>query len=101
MKMRRWRRSLRRSCSGRKDVTNAAGSALNAADGGKPPNSLSELRSPQPRIKGRIMAEAFARHSMVKASAAGWTAVMKRYPELASEPIIAGWAHADRPLVVR
>lgn len=47
------------------------------------------------------MAEAFARHSMVKASAAGWTAVMKRYPELASEPIIAGWAHADRPLVVR
>lgn len=47
------------------------------------------------------MAEALARHSMVKASAAGWTAVMNRYPELASEPIIAGWAHAGRPLVVR
>lgn len=47
------------------------------------------------------MAEALARHSMVKVSAAGWTAVMKRYPELASEPIIAGWANAGRPLVVR
>ncbi|MBW7965072.1 malonate decarboxylase holo-[acyl-carrier-protein] synthase [Bradyrhizobium sp. BR 10261] len=47
------------------------------------------------------MAEALARHSMVKASAAGWAAVMNRYPELASEPIVAGWAHAGRPLVVR
>lgn len=47
------------------------------------------------------MAEALARHSMVKASAAGWAAVMNRYPELASEPIVAGWAHAERPLIVR
>ena len=47
------------------------------------------------------MAEVLARHSMVKASAAGWAAVMNRYPELASEPIVAGWAHAGRPLVVR
>ena len=47
------------------------------------------------------MAEALARHSMVKASAAGWTAMMNRYPELASEPIVAGWAHAGRPLIVR
>ncbi|TWB02382.1 malonate decarboxylase holo-[acyl-carrier-protein] synthase [Bradyrhizobium stylosanthis] len=47
------------------------------------------------------MVEALARHSMVKASASGWTAVMNRYPELASEPIVAGWAHAGRPLVVR
>lgn len=47
------------------------------------------------------MAEALARHSMVKASSAGWTAVMNRYPELASEPIVAGWAHAGRPLIVR
>ncbi|WP_234686006.1 malonate decarboxylase holo-[acyl-carrier-protein] synthase [Bradyrhizobium monzae] len=47
------------------------------------------------------MAEPLARHSMVKASAAGWAAVMNRYPELASEPMVAGWAHAGRPLVVR
>jgi phosphoribosyl-dephospho-CoA transferase len=38
---------------------------------------------------------------MVKASAVGWAAAMNRYPELASEPIVAGWAHAGRPLVVR
>ncbi|APO49888.1 malonate decarboxylase holo-[acyl-carrier-protein] synthase [Bradyrhizobium diazoefficiens] len=47
------------------------------------------------------MAEALARHTMVKASAAGWAAVMSRHPELASEPIIDGWARADRPLIVR
>ncbi|OAF07262.1 malonate decarboxylase holo-[acyl-carrier-protein] synthase [Bradyrhizobium neotropicale] len=47
------------------------------------------------------MAELLERHSMVKASATGWTAVMSRYPELASEPIIEGWARADRPLIVR
>ncbi len=47
------------------------------------------------------MPEPLARHSMVKASAAGWAAVMNRYPDLASEPIVAGWAHAGRPLVVR
>lgn len=47
------------------------------------------------------MGEALARHSMVKVSAAGWTAVMNRHPELASEPIVAGWAHAGRPLVIR
>ncbi|UPK23236.1 malonate decarboxylase holo-[acyl-carrier-protein] synthase [Bradyrhizobium sp. 131] len=47
------------------------------------------------------MGEALARHSMVKVTAAGWTAVIKRYPELASEPIVAGWAHVGRPLVVR
>jgi phosphoribosyl-dephospho-CoA transferase len=47
------------------------------------------------------MAEILARHSMVRASPSRWTAVMKRYPELASEPIVAGWAHAGRPLIVR
>jgi phosphoribosyl-dephospho-CoA transferase len=47
------------------------------------------------------MVEPLARHGMVKASTAGWAAVMNRYPELASEPIVAGWAHAGRPLVVR
>lgn len=47
------------------------------------------------------MLEPLARHTMVKASAAGWAAVMNRYPELASEPIVAGWVHAGRPLVVR
>ena len=47
------------------------------------------------------MAEPLARHSMVRASASGWAAVMNRYPELASEPIVAGWASAGRPLIVR
>lgn len=47
------------------------------------------------------MREPLARHHMVKTSAAGWAAVMNRYPELASEPIVAGWAHAGRPLIVR
>ncbi|MGL9622955.1 malonate decarboxylase holo-[acyl-carrier-protein] synthase [Bradyrhizobium sp. U531] len=47
------------------------------------------------------MAEPLARHSMVKASTAGWAAVMTRCPELAGEPMVAGWAHAGRPLVVR
>lgn len=47
------------------------------------------------------MLEPLARHTMVKASAAGWAAVMSRYPELASQPIVAGWVHAGRPLVVR
>lgn len=47
------------------------------------------------------MAEALARHSMVKASASAWTAVMNRHPELAGEPIVAGWARAGRPLIVR
>ena len=47
------------------------------------------------------MADAPARHSMVKVSTSGWTAVMNRYPELASEPIVAGWARAGHPLVVR
>ncbi|MFQ3453041.1 malonate decarboxylase holo-[acyl-carrier-protein] synthase [Bradyrhizobium sp. UFLA01-814] len=47
------------------------------------------------------MAEAFARHTMLKVSSAGWTTVMDRYPELADEPIIEGWTRADRPLIVR
>ncbi len=47
------------------------------------------------------MAEELARHTMVKASAAGWAAVMSRHPELASEPIIDDWARAGRPLIVR
>jgi len=38
---------------------------------------------------------------MVKASVSAWTAVMNRTPELASEPIVAGWIHAGRPLIVR
>ncbi|WP_409192956.1 malonate decarboxylase holo-[acyl-carrier-protein] synthase [Bradyrhizobium sp. RDM4] len=38
---------------------------------------------------------------MVKVSAAGWAAVMNCYPELAGEPIVAGWASAGRPLIVR
>ncbi|MGY3444785.1 MULTISPECIES: malonate decarboxylase holo-[acyl-carrier-protein] synthase [unclassified Bradyrhizobium] len=47
------------------------------------------------------MADALDRHTMVKVSAAGWSAAMRRYPELAVEPIIAEWARADRPLIVR
>jgi phosphoribosyl-dephospho-CoA transferase len=47
------------------------------------------------------MADTLTRHSMVKVSTAGWAAVMGRHPELAGEPIVAGWAGADRPLIVR
>lgn len=47
------------------------------------------------------MAEALQRHTMVTASATGWSAAMSRNPALASEPIIEGWARASRPLVVR
>jgi malonate decarboxylase holo-[acyl-carrier-protein] synthase len=38
---------------------------------------------------------------MVKPSAAAWTAVMVRHPELADHPIIADWVRAGRPLIVR
>jgi phosphoribosyl-dephospho-CoA transferase len=47
------------------------------------------------------MAKLFDRHTMVNASVAGWAAVMSRHPELAGEPILADWARAGRPLVVR
>ncbi|MHC2438760.1 malonate decarboxylase holo-[acyl-carrier-protein] synthase [Bradyrhizobium sp. USDA 4451] len=47
------------------------------------------------------MADALDRHTMVKVSAAGWSAAMRCYPQLAVEPIIAEWARADRPLIVR
>src|SRR4051794_37227486 len=101
MNMRRWRRSLRPCCNDRTDRMIAARSVPNVAAGGKRPNLPSALSSQPLHIKGRQMGEALARHSMVKVTAAGWTAVMKRYPELASEPIVAGWAKAGRPLVVR
>jgi phosphoribosyl-dephospho-CoA transferase len=38
---------------------------------------------------------------MVNVSAAGWAAAISRRPELASEPIIEGWARAGHPLIVR
>jgi malonate decarboxylase holo-[acyl-carrier-protein] synthase len=41
------------------------------------------------------------RHSMVKLSAAGWTAVMAQHPELAQHPLIADWARVGHPLIVR
>ncbi|MCP3463170.1 malonate decarboxylase holo-[acyl-carrier-protein] synthase [Bradyrhizobium sp. CCGUVB23] len=47
------------------------------------------------------MAECLERHTMVKVSAAGWTTVMGRHPDLAREPIIEGWARAGHPLIVR
>ncbi len=47
------------------------------------------------------MAEALDRHTMVMASPAGWSALMRRSPELAKEPIVEGWVRAGRPLIVR
>ncbi|HLZ96963.1 MAG TPA: malonate decarboxylase holo-[acyl-carrier-protein] synthase [Steroidobacteraceae bacterium] len=47
------------------------------------------------------MIESLDRHMMVKPSAAAWTRVMTRHPELAEHAIIEGWVRAGRPLVVR
>jgi phosphoribosyl-dephospho-CoA transferase len=47
------------------------------------------------------MSEPLNRHTMVKPSAAAWTAVMALHPELADHPIIADWVRAGRPLIVR
>jgi phosphoribosyl-dephospho-CoA transferase len=47
------------------------------------------------------MPEPLSRHTMVKPSPAAWTAVMARHPDLAQHKIIADWAGAGRPLVVR
>jgi malonate decarboxylase holo-[acyl-carrier-protein] synthase len=47
------------------------------------------------------MADALERHTMVKTSAAAWTAVMARHPEFSENAIIEGWVRAGRPLIVR
>ncbi|WP_407180647.1 malonate decarboxylase holo-[acyl-carrier-protein] synthase [Bradyrhizobium sp. STM 3562] len=47
------------------------------------------------------MSEALHRHTMVKPSKAGWTAILAQHPELAEQPIIESWARAGHPLVVR
>ncbi|MDH2350449.1 malonate decarboxylase holo-[acyl-carrier-protein] synthase [Bradyrhizobium sp. SSUT112] len=47
------------------------------------------------------MADPLERHTMVKTSAAAWTAVMARHPEFAEHAIVEGWARDGRPLIVR
>ena len=47
------------------------------------------------------MPEMFPRHTMVKPLSRAWAALMMQRPDLASEPLVAGWADAGFPLVVR
>lgn len=47
------------------------------------------------------MPEVFPRHTMVKPSSRAWAALMTQRPDLANEPLVAGWADACFPLVVR
>ena len=47
------------------------------------------------------MPEIFPRHTMVKPSPRAWAALMAQHPDLANEPLVAGWADAGYPLVVR
>lgn len=47
------------------------------------------------------MPEIFPRHTMVKSSSCAWAALMMQRPDLADEPLVAGWADAGFPLVVR
>src|SRR5262245_50233925 len=47
------------------------------------------------------MAEMFPRHTMIQPSAAAWSALMAERSDLAAEPLVAGWAEAGYPLVVR
>ncbi len=96
-----WRRSLRPCCNGRRDRTIAPGPAPSVAaglEGGRDRRSSCRARG-GPRIRGRHMAEALQRHTIVTASATGWAAAMSRNPALASEPIIEGWGRAGRLLV--
>ncbi|MBZ9602910.1 malonate decarboxylase holo-[acyl-carrier-protein] synthase [Phyllobacterium chamaecytisi] len=47
------------------------------------------------------MPEIFPRHTMVKPSPRAWSALMAQRPDLANEPLVAGWVDAGYPLVVR
>jgi malonate decarboxylase holo-[acyl-carrier-protein] synthase len=45
--------------------------------------------------------EILPRHTMVKPSPRAWAALMVQRPDLAKKPVVAGWADAGYPLVVR
>ncbi|HEX3350607.1 MAG TPA: malonate decarboxylase holo-[acyl-carrier-protein] synthase [Acetobacteraceae bacterium] len=47
------------------------------------------------------MAEVLRRHAMVNPSPPAWAALMALRSDLAEEPLVAGWAQARYPLVVR
>jgi phosphoribosyl-dephospho-CoA transferase len=47
------------------------------------------------------MAERLRRHAMVTVAPAAWAALMAARPDLAAEPLVAGWAGAGHPLIVR
>lgn len=42
-----------------------------------------------------------ARHAMVTVTSAAWSGLMTARPELAGEPLVAGWVKAGNPLVAR
>jgi phosphoribosyl-dephospho-CoA transferase len=47
------------------------------------------------------MHEVMARHSMVHPAPAAWAELLAARPDMAREPLLAGWADAGFPLVVR
>ena len=47
------------------------------------------------------MPEPLPRHTMVSPSPSAWAALMVARSDLAAEPLVAGWARAGHPLVVR
>ena len=47
------------------------------------------------------MSEPLPRHAMVTAAPKAWRAMLASRPDLALDPLVAGWADARRPLVAR
>lgn len=59
-------------------------------------------RRPSTRTSGaKPRFQPLARHTMVKPAPRAWAALVASRPDLAGEPLLAGWAEAGYPLVAR